>query len=161
MPCPSITLMLSLMVLACSAQTAQKVTSSQKAAAKAQPATVGEDWPVWGGKKRNFLANSTGLADSWPTTGPKKLWSRSLGDGYSAIAEEVGILSIDKTPEGIALKFSEKARISPEKLAGFVSSHAGAVFTPAGVLRLNVSDDEQDSVLDVARGVLLELRASD
>src|SRR5882724_10542100 len=77
------------------------------------------------------------------------------------LAEEVGVLSIDKTPEGIALKFSEKARISPEKLAGFVSSHGGTVFTPAGVLRLNVSDDEQDNVLDVARDVLLELRASD
>ncbi len=77
------------------------------------------------------------------------------------LAEEIGVLSIDKTPEGFALKFSEKARILPEKLADFVSSHDGALFTPAGVLRLNVSDDEQDRVLDVARDVLLELRASD
>src|SRR6266478_4406820 len=77
------------------------------------------------------------------------------------LAEEIGVLSVDKTPDGVALKFSEKARILPEKLADFVSSHDGALFTPAGVLRLNVSDDEQDRVLDVARDVLLELRASD
>ena len=73
------------------------------------------------------------------------------------LAEDVGVLSIDKTPEGAALKFSEKARIAPEKLAEFVSSQEGRVFTPTGVLRLNLNEDEQDHVLDVVRGVLLEL----
>ncbi|HEY5446216.1 MAG TPA: transcription-repair coupling factor, partial [Pyrinomonadaceae bacterium] len=41
------------------------------------------------------------------------------------LAEEVGILSIDKTPDGAALKFSEKARVSPEKLADFIGKHEG------------------------------------
>jgi len=71
------------------------------------------------------------------------------------------VLSVDKTPDGIALKFSEKARISPEQLGSFVSSHEGSLFTPAGVLRFSLSDEEQDNVLDVAREVLLELRTSD
>ena len=44
------------------------------------------------GKNRDFIVNSTGLADSWPAGGPKKLWSRPLGDGYSAIAVEGGVL---------------------------------------------------------------------
>jgi transcription-repair coupling factor (superfamily II helicase) len=77
------------------------------------------------------------------------------------LAEEVGVLSVDKTPDGVALKFSEKARISPEKLGSFVSSHESSLFTPAGVLRFKLSDEEQDNVLDVARDVLLELRTSD
>ena len=77
------------------------------------------------------------------------------------LAEEVGILSIDKTPDGAALKFSEKARVSPEKLADFIGKHEGTVFTPTGVLRLVLTDDQQDEVLKVVRGVLLELRASD
>lgn len=77
------------------------------------------------------------------------------------LAEEVGILSIDKTPEGAALKFSEKARISPDKLADFVAKYQDAIFTPTGVLRLNLTEDQQDEVLQVARDVLLELRASD
>ena len=77
------------------------------------------------------------------------------------MAEETGVLSIDKTPDGIALKFTEKARVSPEKLREFMASREGAVFTPTGVLRLNLSEDEQDNVLDVAHGVLLRLRASD
>jgi transcription-repair coupling factor (superfamily II helicase) len=77
------------------------------------------------------------------------------------LAEELGIVSIDRTPDGVAVKFSEKARISPEKLAVFIESHQGAVFTPAGVLRLVLSEDEEDNVLEVTRGVLLGLRASD
>jgi transcription-repair coupling factor (superfamily II helicase) len=77
------------------------------------------------------------------------------------LAEELGIVSIDRTPDGIAIKFSEKARISPEKLGDFVKRHPGAVFTPAGVLRLVLTEDQQDNVLDFARDVLLQLRASD
>ena len=61
-----------------------------KGATEAKP--VAEDWLVWGGKNRDFLANASGLADSWPAAGPKKLWSRALGDGYSAIAAENGVL---------------------------------------------------------------------
>jgi transcription-repair coupling factor (superfamily II helicase) len=77
------------------------------------------------------------------------------------LAEELGLLSIDRTPDGVAIKFSEKARISPEKLAQYISSHEGTTFTPNGVLRLVLTEDEQDNVLDVARDVLLGLRASD
>jgi transcription-repair coupling factor (superfamily II helicase) len=73
------------------------------------------------------------------------------------VAEDVGVLSIDKTNDGVALKFSEKARVSPEKLGAFVSSREGSAFSPTGVLRIALSEDEQDQVLDVARGVLVEL----
>ncbi len=51
-----------------------------------------EDWTVWGGKNRDFQAQASGLAEQWPATGPKKIWSRPLGDGYSAIAAEAGVL---------------------------------------------------------------------
>jgi transcription-repair coupling factor (superfamily II helicase) len=77
------------------------------------------------------------------------------------LAEEVGILSIDKTPDGVAVKFSEKARISPEKLGDFISSTPGATFTPAGVLKLMFSEEQQDEVLKEVRGVLLQLQPSD
>src|ERR1700691_530433 len=73
---------------------AQTGAKRPDAAAKVQsPKTaVAEDWPVWGGKNRDFVVNTSGLANSWPATGPKKVWSRALGDGYSAIAEESGVL---------------------------------------------------------------------
>ena len=77
------------------------------------------------------------------------------------LAEKVGILSVDRTPDGIAFKFSEKARVSPEKLAEFVGNQKGSSFTPTGVLRLILDEDQQDNVLEEARGVLLELHATD
>lgn len=50
------------------------------------------DWPQWGGPNRNFKSDATGLAAAWPADGPRRLWSRELGDGYSAIAAEGGKL---------------------------------------------------------------------
>jgi outer membrane protein assembly factor BamB len=52
------------------------------------PATAAADWPVWGGPNRNFLSPVTGLQTAWPATGPAKVWSRTLGEGYSAPAIE-------------------------------------------------------------------------
>jgi hypothetical protein len=45
------------------------------------------DWTLWGGLRRDFRVESSDrLADSWPASGPKKLWERKLGEGYSGIA---------------------------------------------------------------------------
>src|SRR5436190_21730477 len=70
--------------------------------------------------------------------------------GYALLrrfAENLAVLSIDKIAEGAALKFSEQARVSPEKLAAFINEREGRVFTPTGVLKLNLNDDEQDNLL--------------
>lgn len=50
------------------------------------------DWPQWGGTYRNFVSDTKGLASVWPEGGPRRLWSRPLGEGYSAIAAESGRL---------------------------------------------------------------------
>jgi outer membrane protein assembly factor BamB len=42
-------------------------------------------WPQWGGPTRDFRVSSARLAAEFPPGGPKKLWSRALGDGYSSI----------------------------------------------------------------------------
>jgi outer membrane protein assembly factor BamB len=55
-----------------------------RASALAQSA----EWAQWGGPHRDFKSDVTGLAASWPAGGPRRLWSRELGDGYSAIAVE-------------------------------------------------------------------------
>ena len=49
-------------------------------------------WTQWGGPDQNFTAPAEGIADSWGEYGPKQLWSRELGDGYSAILVEDGRL---------------------------------------------------------------------
>ena len=48
------------------------------------------DWLQWGGAGRNFMPEATGLASSWPPGGPKRLWTRPLGEGHSAILAEGG-----------------------------------------------------------------------
>jgi len=50
------------------------------------------EWPQFGGPHRNFMVDSTGLASSWPANGPKKLWARPLGEGYSGISVDNGTL---------------------------------------------------------------------
>jgi len=49
-------------------------------------------WLQWGGPTRNFMSDSKGLASSWPSGGPKKLWTRALGEGHSSILVENGRL---------------------------------------------------------------------
>jgi outer membrane protein assembly factor BamB len=50
------------------------------------------DWNQWGGASRNFKSAAKGLAASWSASGPRKLWQRQFGDGYSAIAATDGKL---------------------------------------------------------------------
>ena len=45
-----------------------------------------------GGPHRNFIVNSTGLAEKWPETGPPVMWTRPLGTGHSAILVDDGRL---------------------------------------------------------------------
>jgi outer membrane protein assembly factor BamB len=50
------------------------------------------DWLLWGGPRRDFVTAFTGLASTWPADGPRKLWTRPLGEGYSPIAVEGNVL---------------------------------------------------------------------
>ncbi|HEX4567078.1 MAG TPA: PQQ-binding-like beta-propeller repeat protein, partial [Vicinamibacterales bacterium] len=58
-------------------------------------------WPQWGGVNRDFVVDSHGLANAWPSGGPKKLWSRALGEGHSAIALDSGRLYTMYRPLGM------------------------------------------------------------
>jgi hypothetical protein len=42
-------------------------------------------WPQWGGPARNFVVEAPGLATTWPADGPRRLWRKPIGEGYSAI----------------------------------------------------------------------------
>jgi len=82
--------------------------------------------------------------------------------GYARLrqtSETVGVVSIDRTREGIAIKLAEKARVAPEKLLELIRVREGATFSPNGVLRLELNEEERDQVLAVARRVLLQVRA--
>jgi outer membrane protein assembly factor BamB len=49
-------------------------------------------WTQWGGPHRNFQTEASGLKDTWTAAGPRVVWKRALGEGYSAPAVENGTL---------------------------------------------------------------------
>ncbi|MDQ1559616.1 MAG: hypothetical protein QOD32_2676 [Pyrinomonadaceae bacterium] len=76
-------------------------------------------------------------------------------------AEIVGVLSLDRTPAGLAIKLSEKARVAPEKLLALVGTRTGTTFTPNGVLRVELDEAEADDVIETAHGLLLQISSAD
>jgi outer membrane protein assembly factor BamB len=50
-------------------------------------AALKQDWAQWQGPNRDNISTETGLAEQWPTDGPKMLWSADgIGHGYSTVA---------------------------------------------------------------------------
>jgi transcription-repair coupling factor (superfamily II helicase) len=72
-------------------------------------------------------------------------------------AEEVGIVSIDRTPTGLAVKLKETARVSPDRLLELIGRGAGFSFSPSGVLKVEVAPGEE--LIERARRTLLDVRA--
>jgi outer membrane protein assembly factor BamB len=56
------------------------------------PANGAAAWPQWGGPNRNFIAPPADLSTSWPADGPRKIWRRPLGDGFSSIVSDGAML---------------------------------------------------------------------
>lgn len=60
------------------------------------------DWTEWGGPHRNFMSDATNLASSWPADGPRRRWTRALGEGHSAVVAEGARLYTMYRPAGAA-----------------------------------------------------------
>lgn len=125
------------------------------------------DWSQWGGPQRNFKSEAKGLATTWPATGPRRLWQRELGDGYSAIAAEGGILftmyrkdeneiviALDAATGKTVWEYSYAAPFSPEyDTANGPGPHAtplvtgNLVFTSGATGKLHCIDKMSGKVL--------------
>jgi outer membrane protein assembly factor BamB len=46
------------------------------------------EWLQWGGPNRDFQLPASHLAATWPAAGPRQLWKRALGDGYSSVVTD-------------------------------------------------------------------------
>ncbi|MBL8175040.1 MAG: PQQ-binding-like beta-propeller repeat protein [Bryobacterales bacterium] len=44
------------------------------------------NWTQWGGTHRNFTVPAVSIKQSWAPSGPRILWKRPLGEGFSAIS---------------------------------------------------------------------------
>lgn len=51
-----------------------------------------QEWHQWSGADGDFTVASGALAESWPEAGPRQLWKRPLGKGYSSILYRDGSL---------------------------------------------------------------------
>jgi transcription-repair coupling factor (superfamily II helicase) len=57
-------------------------------------------------------------------------------------AEELRILSIDRSGESLAVKFDPTAKVDPDRLMGMVSKGDGWSFSPTGILRAPLNGEE-------------------
>ncbi len=72
------------------------------------------------------------------------------------LAEQMGLMSIDKTAEGVAIKLGESARVSPERLMQFLDEEEGSVFSPSGILRVSIKTADPVST---SRDCLIRIKA--
>src|ERR1041385_1205941 len=133
------------------------------------PATtaLAQDWAQWGGPHRNFISETKGLATTWPAAGPPRLWQRELGEGYSAIAVEHGVLftmyrkgdnevaiALDAATGKTVWEYSYAAPFSPEyDMTNGPGPHAtplvsgDMVFTSGATGKLNCLDKKTGKLL--------------
>ena len=60
-------------------------------AAGADP-SKGADWPQFRGPQQNGVSAEKGLLRSWPESGPKVLWKKPIGSGFSTVTVAGGAL---------------------------------------------------------------------
>ena len=72
-------------------------------------------------------------------------------------ASRLGVISIDREGERLAVKFSEQAKVNPDKLIAMVSE-GSASFAPSGVLKVRLGSQEDAAVFDEVRELLNRLR---
>ncbi len=66
-------------------------------------------------------------------------------------AERMRVVSVDKTRDGLAIKLGENARVAPEKLMSFLSENPESSFSPSGILKVAV---KEENLIETARRVL-------
>jgi outer membrane protein assembly factor BamB len=80
------------LTLALAAPTLRQRKPRQQSQPSAQASANPPQWTQWGGPHRNFQTEATGLKDTWPAAGPRVMWKRPLGEGYSSTVVENGVL---------------------------------------------------------------------
>ena len=106
-------------------------------------------WLQWGGPRRNFMVDTTGLASTWPANGPRRLWDRTIGEGHSAIVVDGnrngvrlsdvqgGVDGVLRAGERLADKF---ANVSFGALPGLPAVDPSGTAPGADPIRLGAND---------------------
>ena len=71
------------------------------------------------------------------------------------VAERLYVVSIDRAGTGVAIKLSQNAKVDPDRLMQFLSKNEGSSFSPSGILRVEVADEDP---IGTAKKALEEIR---
>ncbi len=84
------------------------------------------DWPQWRGPDRDGISRETGLLQTWPSGGPKRVWlSRDIGLGYSAPVVANGMLFVLGTKDAAEQLFAKEVKSGKTVWA----AELGGIFT--------------------------------
>jgi transcription-repair coupling factor (superfamily II helicase) len=73
------------------------------------------------------------------------------------LCQAVGVLGIERKREATTIRFHQKARIEPERLARLVAGQRGAQFSPNGTLKFTLRAPNAEDVLQQLHELLLNL----
>jgi transcription-repair coupling factor (superfamily II helicase) len=76
------------------------------------------------------------------------------------LARRLGVASLDRRRDQVAVKFTPQAAVDLQKLAQFVAANRGSQFTPAGLLKFQLRETASGPLLSRLRQVLEQLAAS-
>jgi len=71
------------------------------------------------------------------------------------LAEEIRIISVDKTTNGFAVKFDQNAKVSPDKLMELLADESVYSFSPNGILRVVTNEG---NLIEESRKLLLNIQ---
>jgi outer membrane protein assembly factor BamB len=68
-----------------------------------------QTWPQYGGPARDFKAARAAVATAWPSSGPREVWSRALGEGYSAVtADGAALYTLYRPVKGLFATMADR-----------------------------------------------------
>ncbi len=73
------------------------------------------------------------------------------------LSQRIGVAQIERRRDAVSIRFTEKATVDPERLAGFVQGEPGSQFTPAGVLKFSLKEKQPELVLTRLKALLEQL----
>ncbi len=105
------------------------------------------DWPQILGPHRNGIANDERLLEKWPAGGPRELWSRPVGEGYSGavVVGQTAVIfhRLDDTERVEAIDVANGQRIWK---ADFEATYRGGINSDLGPRCTPVLDKATDRV---------------
>jgi outer membrane protein assembly factor BamB len=69
-----------------------KIRSLTVAVLLAAASAAQAQWTQWGGPNQDFKVEGGSIAKQWPDEGPRQIWSQKLGEGYSAVVVDDGVI---------------------------------------------------------------------